>query len=1466
MLSTVQEAVSRIASWASDVVVDALPRSPAKSLFQQSLVHDSHSVINVRAGADAGAVVLSKTESGLVSLTVSETKDVLAGLIPHLSQLASRSVVLHIAVDSDLSEVLSLRSSVPFVLYSQTGQQAHDHALLASRLAKLEGKAVLHIFHASQTQEQISEVESEKVRPFLTSPRRHHTRTLSTLNGSNGVNGANGTNGHANGNGVNGQANGNGTANGNGEASPATPGSPKSSQAEEETPLYDAYETAALDTLALVRRALRPITYSGPAYPSTLIWTLGQASIDSFEDVAVIQNSLLSPLPPSKLRARIPSSVSRIVLLEQIREWPAKYTPLFLDIVSAVQQRSPRPVLQRGTLGPHPQGESPSFIEVQKLLQKPVSDSLRLGPAFPSAKSSQKPVEIPSHESAYTKVLDTIFGERLAIENHPDRIPVYGDVATRPEFALGRIQADIDAREQLVKAVRAVLQPEATVKSSQELSTLLSKWLLVKDDTVQSRFLAEQIVSQLADEGGPAQLRELQQYFPTSSRWIIGSDAWSYDLGASGLHHLIASGLNVNLLIIDSTPYTRRDSTPEARLKKDAGLYAMNHGDVYVGSVAIYSSYGQVLQTLVEADKFKGPSVVVAYLPYEFPGDSEVGALQVLKETKLAVDSGYWPLYRWDPSKEQAGQEPFSLDSEAIKADLEEFLDRQNHLSQLVRSTPNVAADLVGGLGESLKEARRKKAQQAYDELLNAMDGPPLLVLYASDGGTAEKVAKRLAARGKARGLATRFQTMDSFPLTDLATESHVAFVTSTQGQGEPPQNGRDTFKAINAAIARGEKPLEGVKYSIFGLGDSHYWPRPEDKHYYNKPGKDLDAKLETLGGERFADLGLGDDQDADGPQTGYKLWEPLVWKALGVDSVEVKEAEPEPINNEHIKIASNFLRGTIVEGLQDDTTGALAPSDGQITKFHGIYEQDDRDIRDERKEQGLEPAYSFMVRVRMPGGVCKADQWLAVDRIADEHGNGTFKLTTRQTFQFHGVIKKHLKPGIQAINRALLDTIAACGDVNRNVLCSSLPPLKQLHHEIYEFSKQMSEHLKPRTSAYHEVWLDKKLVAGDAVKDFEPLYGAYYLPRKFKIAVACPPHNDVDIFTNDVGFIAIADQQERLIGFNVTAGGGMGVTHSNKKTYPRLGDVLGFVTVEQAFVAAECILTTQRDHGNRKDRKNARLKYTIDRMGLEVFKAEVEKRAGFAFAPARPYAFDSNIDVFGWTKGPNNTQHYTVFIENGRVQDEPGRDFKTGLREIAKVHKGTFRVTCNQHVIIADVPDDQVPVIEKLLAKYKLDNLNHTGLRLSSSACVAFPTCGLAMAESERYLPVLIDKVEKICEEHGLRNDAIVMRMTGCPNGCARPYVAEVAFIGKSPGVYLMLLGGGYYGQRLNKIYRESVTEPEILAILRPMIKHYASDRLPGERFGDFTIRTGYIAATTSGKEWYDKSGGEGKNRVITA
>ena len=519
---------------------------------------------------------------------------------------------------------------------------------------------------------------------------------------------------------------------------------------------------------------------------------------------------------------------------------------------------------------------------------------------------------------------------------------------------------------------------------------------------------------------------------------------------------------------------------------------------------------------------------------------------------------------------------------------------------------------------------------------------------------------------------------------------------------------------------------------------------------------------------------------------------------------------------------------------------------------------QDDRDLRDERKAAGLEPAYSFMIRCRLAGGISTPKQWIQMDDVSNDFGNETMKLTTRQTFQFHGVVKGKLKSAMQGINKAMMTTIAACGDVNRNVMCSSLPTDSKYQKEVWHYSKVVSDHLLPSTTAYHEIWLkdenDKKtLVAGDAVQDYEPLYGPTYLPRKFKITIAIPPHNDTDVYAHDIGLIAIKGKNGSLAGFNLTAGGGMGVTHNNKKTYPRTGSMFGYVAKEHVHIACEKVMLVQRDHGDRKNRKHARLKYTIDDMGVDVFKSKVEDLWGKKFQKAKPFHFQSNIDTFGWQKDELGLNHFTFFIENGRIEDTADFPMKTGLREIAKVVDGEFRLTGNQHLIISNVKDAQLPQIKEMMAKYKLDNVQFSGLRLSSSACVAFPTCGLAMAESERYLPELITKLEGVIEENGLRQESIVMRMTGCPNGCARPWLAEVAFVGKAFGAYNMYLGGGYHGQRLNKLYRASIKEDEILAIMKPLLKRYSLERTQGEHFGDFCIRIGMIKETTEGKTFHD-------------
>ncbi|MCB1069748.1 MAG: assimilatory sulfite reductase (NADPH) hemoprotein subunit [Kiritimatiellae bacterium] len=565
-----------------------------------------------------------------------------------------------------------------------------------------------------------------------------------------------------------------------------------------------------------------------------------------------------------------------------------------------------------------------------------------------------------------------------------------------------------------------------------------------------------------------------------------------------------------------------------------------------------------------------------------------------------------------------------------------------------------------------------------------------------------------------------------------------------------------------------------------------------------------------------------------------------------------IDRALADKVEVERIKDRSHYLRGTIVESLADPLTGAIAESDTQLIKFHGSYQQDDRDIRDERRKQKLEPLYSFMIRVRVPGGVCTPAQWLTMDALARTYANGSIRLTTRQAFQVHGVLKRNLKATIREINETLMDTIAACGDVNRNVMCNPNPYQSPLHHEVYEVARQISAHFTPQTTAYHEIWLDKKLVAGGERKDEEPIYGKHYLPRKFKTAVAIPPHNDVDIFANDLGLIAI-EENGKLAGFNLTVGGGMGMTHGEPETYPRLADILGFVTPDQVLAVAEQIVTVQRDYGDRTNRKHARLKYTIDDRGIQWFREEVERRLGWKLAKARPFAFSGNGDVYGWLQSPDGKWHLTLFIQNGRIIDREGAPMMTGLREIAAIHDGDFRLTGNQNLMLANISPKKKPVIEKLLKKYNLhDTDRQTGLRLNAMACVAFPTCGLAMAESERYLPSLIDKLDVVMKEAGLEQDPIVIRMTGCPNGCARPYLGEIGFVGKAPGRYNLYLGAGFAGDRLNKLYQENVNEQQILEILTPLLHRYGKERKPGEKFGDFVIRKKIVRATREGKDFH--------------
>ncbi len=550
----------------------------------------------------------------------------------------------------------------------------------------------------------------------------------------------------------------------------------------------------------------------------------------------------------------------------------------------------------------------------------------------------------------------------------------------------------------------------------------------------------------------------------------------------------------------------------------------------------------------------------------------------------------------------------------------------------------------------------------------------------------------------------------------------------------------------------------------------------------------------------------------------------------------------------EHIKADSRHLRGTLAESLLDPLTGAIADSDTQLSKFHGIYQQDDRDIRSERARQKLEPAYSFMIRARIPGGLLTTAQWLGLDRIATEHANQSIRVTTRQAIQYHGVVKRNLKQTIAEINQATLDTIAACGDVNRNVMSPPLPALSKIHRQVQHSAEALSEHLAPRSRAYHEIWLDGEKLASSQ-QEVEPIYGDTYLPRKFKVAFVIPPQNDVDVFAQDLGFITIVNNGE-ITGFNVTVGGGMGMTHGETATYPRLGDVLGFIKAGDVQAVAEAVVTTQRDYGDRTNRKHARLKYTIDDNGVDWFRGEVEKRSGVTFSAAEKFAFVANGDSYGWQKDDVDSWHYGLFIENGRVKDDGERRLLSGLREIARLHNSEFRLTPNQNLVISKVAESHKAGIDQLLRDYGIENsVQASRLRLNSMACVAFPTCGLAMAESERYLPSLIDKLDAMLARHGLSDDAITIRMTGCPNGCARPYIAEIGLVGKGPGRYTLFLGAAFAGERLGRPFLDNANEAEILDALDPLLADYAEQRNAGEHFGDFLIRAGVVREVTAGR-----------------
>ncbi|MEJ3975871.1 assimilatory sulfite reductase (NADPH) hemoprotein subunit [Providencia rettgeri] len=543
--------------------------------------------------------------------------------------------------------------------------------------------------------------------------------------------------------------------------------------------------------------------------------------------------------------------------------------------------------------------------------------------------------------------------------------------------------------------------------------------------------------------------------------------------------------------------------------------------------------------------------------------------------------------------------------------------------------------------------------------------------------------------------------------------------------------------------------------------------------------------------------------------------------------------------DSERMKQDSNYLRGTIKDDLKNGVTGGFEGDNFLLIRFHGMYQQDDRDIRAERAEQKLEPRHAMMLRCRLPGGIITPKQWLDIDKFATEHTlYGSVRITNRQTFQFHGILKGDVKPAHQMLSHVGLDALATANDVNRNVLCTSNPVQSELHQQAYEWAKKISEHLLPRTSAYAEIWLDKEKIV---TTDEEPILGQTYLPRKFKTSVVIPPLNDVDLHANDMNFVAIAQNGE-LIGFNVLVGGGLAMTHGDTATFPRLASEFGFIPLDKTLAIAEAIVTTQRDWGNRTERKNAKTKYTLERVGVDTFKAEVERRSGVTFEPIRPYQFTERGDKIGWLKGIDNRWHLTLFIENGRLIDLENKPLKTGVAEIARIHQGDFRLTANQNLIVAGVPESEKAAIEAIARSHGLMSDDITAQRENSMACVSYPTCPLAMAEAERFLPEFISQVESIMASHQVANEHIVLRITGCPNGCGRAMLAEVGLVGKAIDRYNLHLGGNRIGTRIPRMYRENISSAEILTILDELIGDWAKARLPDEGFGDFLIRTNVV------------------------
>ncbi|KAI0998207.1 Sulfite reductase [NADPH] subunit beta [Podosphaera aphanis] len=1506
-IRTPGEAVARIAYLSSDIIISVQPTIGTDSEFSSHLrryadrqdkgyvANTVPEIVSVRHNADPLLTVFSHLHNRkLVSVTT--TSSILVPSISHLHKLAQFPVVLHVSLFPpgfpDYSAITSIRSTGFTLLQSESLQEAQDIALTAHALATRSSRGVIHFFdsgssiqdshilfenmnlvktlldhdtvitsHANRGSERIS-VDDKKSSTVTEATESSSAVIHNTMNSqieepvTNTL--PNAFSIYSN------------------DSSPEISENRKLSvSAEKVTELLTERAVTSDDIYTflvaiwksfqeILGREYSPFHFYGPLNAESAIFVFGSdvrtlvreldsaKSKDIYPKAGIISVRLYRPWIGSKLVAQTPSSVRRIAVLEQIRRKTTKWGPFLLDILTTFQSGSGSNVdaivgYLLGYIAPETARQALLGVIQNLRLSNPVQ-CLEVGSnSGPSWSEATYHLSQPKIEFAYMKALNQVFGQRLLVANtgNSQGLGISPIMKLSPEFGFGALIARKHLQQEFIDEVK---QAAASKKFATEVpSRWLAKWYPGISEEV-----VEGILARLETDGSSLSRSLLSKkgLFRKESHWLIASDAWAHDLGNSGFHHVIASGENINMLIIDSTPYSGRAAIDTEQRKKDIGLYAMNYGNVYVASVAVYSSYTQTLKAFLEADRFHGPSIILAYLPHTREDES---SLTILRETKKAVSIGHWPLYRWNPENTGNNEPSFSLDSNYIEQELDKSLAHENHLTLLIKKYPKISSAMWYDCAKEKQNIQKKTTEGLHRKLLQGISGSPLTILYSSDNEHTEVLAKQFGNRGRSRGLKPTLMTLENYPIEDLPDEENIIIFTNTGGQGELSESGHFFWNTIKQNT---ELDLASVNYSIFALGDSQYWPHMEDRQLYRESGNDLDQILADLGGKRLAQVGLAVDRDFDGYETGYWAWEPLIWRALGVDKLEDIEEAPH-LANEDVKLSSKFLRGTIKDSLEDLRTSSFSAMDRQLLKFHGVYSQENRNLQEGRKALGHELAYSFTVQCRLSGGVATPSQWIQMDDISKNYGDGTIRLTMRQTFQLNDIAKSKLKSTLRSINDAFLTTIACGGDVNRNVMCSSLPTAARFQKQVHAISTKISDHLLPSTTAYDEIWLkdedSKTLIARDTARNFEPLYGPAYLPHNFKIGIAVPPYNDVDVYAQDIGLIACKGKSKSLIGFNVLVGGGMSISQS-KKTYPRTGSMLGFVPKEEAHIVCEKVMLVQRDHGNRIDRKRAFLKYTIDSMGVDVFKYKVEALWGKRFKEPKAFIFQSHIDTFGWQKDEIGLHHFTLFIENGRVSDMPNLLMKTALREIAKVHKGEFRLTANQNLIISNVSDAELITMKDILVKYKLDNAQTSGLRLSSLACVALPTCGLALAEAERYLPTIISKLEGTVGAVGLRRDSIVMRMAGCPIGCSRPWLAEVAFVGQAPGTYNMYLGGGYHGQRLNKLYRSNIKEEEILDLMKPLLRRYAQERDDDEHFGDFCIRAGIVKETLDGKTFHNR------------